>query len=130
MGSGDEQACKETVGRYFDGGAYRDTEDGKLDYARALCPHVLERYLQYLESTRLQSDGNMREFDNWKGGIPVKVYMSSMWRHVWSVWCYVFGMRKPEEEMEDALCAVIFNSMGMLHEVIKSRQHPGSINKV
>jgi len=112
-------------GRYFPGGAYRDVDDNKLDYARALSPEVLERYLEFLQENRLQSDNQLREFDNWKAGMPIDVCMSSLWRHVMSVWKYVYGRfaKPPQESLEDALCAVMFNSMVMLHEILKDAQN-------
>jgi hypothetical protein len=89
-------------GREFEGGAYRDGDHDKLDYARALDPRVLERYVAYLGANRLQSNGVMRDWDNWKQGIPKDVYISSAWRHMHTVWkSHIKG-----EYPEDELCAV------------------------
>ena len=44
-------------GRTFETGAYRDTDNGKLDYEAFLCPRVLESYAQYMHKNRIQSDG-------------------------------------------------------------------------
>lgn len=109
--------------RAFDTGATRDTETGKLDYEGFLSPLVLERYAQYMHKHRLQSDGSLRASDNWQKGIPVNVYMSSMWRHFVDVWK---GFRNLISgiALEEALCALLFNVMGYLHELLKKRLQP------
>jgi hypothetical protein len=109
-------------GRSFDSGAYRDTEEGKLDFEGFLSPLVLDRYATYMNKNRTQSDGKLRDSDNWQEGIPKKVYMKSMWRHFFDVWKEHRRGYFPERiQMEDALCAVIFNAMGYLYEVLKRR---------
>lgn len=103
--------------RKFKTGATRDTDCGKLDYEGFLSPIVLERYAQYMNKHRTQSDGTPRESDNWQRGIPANVYMKSMWRHFMDVWKSHRGTKLDEE----ALCALLFNVMGMLHEQIKNK---------
>lgn len=102
--------------RTFESGANRDSNDGKLDYEGFLSHRVLERYAEYLHKHRIQSDGKIRTSDNWQKGIPKEEYMKSMWRHFMDVW----EAHREEKEIEDALCAMMFNSMGYLHEVLKS----------
>jgi hypothetical protein len=111
-------------GRTFNSGAYRDGEAGKLDYTRGLCPNVLERYMEFLSANREQSNGDMRDFDNWKRGIPVRSYLSSLGRHFWTVWKYFVGFKKPVTEtgdIVDELCAIMFNVNGLIHEILKAR---------
>ena len=112
--------------RTFDGGATRDTAKGKLDYVKGLSPIVLRRYMQYLDKHRLQPDGTYREFDNWKQGIPHDVYLSSLSRHCVDVWLLSHGFTTSDNhgpvELQDAICAVIFNAMGMLHEQLMSHE--------
>lgn len=103
--------------RTFETGATRDTDRGKLDYEGFLSPAVLERYARYMHKNRVQADGNIRDSDNWQRGIPVAQYMKSMWRHFMDVWTMHRGNRGMA--LEEALCAVLFNVMGMLHETIK-----------
>lgn len=111
--------------RQFDTGATRDTNQGKLDYTKGLSPLVLRRYLQYLDKHRLQPDGNMRDFDNWKNGIPQKIYHSSKARHFMAAWLLEEGYEVSDNHgpvnEEDALCGELFNAMGKLHEIIKAR---------
>ena len=91
------------------------TEEGKLDFEGFLSPLVIERYAQYMHSHRLQSDGKLRESDNWQKGIPLSAYMKSMWRHFFSVW----KQYRAKNIQEEDLCALLFNVMGMLHETLK-----------
>jgi hypothetical protein len=109
--------------RKFESGATRDTDKEKLNYIKALCPLVLQRYLQYLNKHRLQSDGSLRDFDNWKKGINKQAYLESMARHLLAVWLlhenYSAHDNHGPVTIEDSLCGVIFNAMGFLHEILK-----------
>ena len=104
--------------RHFEGGATRDSEEDKIDFEGFLSPHVLERYGAYMHKHRKQADGNLRASDNWQAGIPKDVYMKSLWRHFFDVWKEHRGQHTLAG-LEEALCAVLFNSMGYLHEVLK-----------
>jgi len=112
--------------RKFSSGATRDIVEGKLSYVKGLSPIVLKRYLQYLDKHRLQADGQKRAFDNWKLGIDQDTYLDSLGRHFWDVWLLCHGYPSEDNhgpvELEDVLCAVMFNSMGMLHELIKEKK--------
>ena len=111
------QEKKLTNTRYFDTGATRDTDVGKLDFEGFLSPSVLERYAEYMNKHRLQTDGNLRDSDNWQKGIPIPQYVKSLWRHFFAVWK---GYRNGEIN-EDDVCAMIFNGMGILHEILKNK---------
>ena len=115
--------------RKFESGATRDTVAGKLSYVKGLSPAVLKRYLQYLSLHRKQPDGSMREFDNWKKGIEKDVYLDSLGRHFVDVWLLHNGYPAEDNhgpvDIESALCAIMFNSMGMLHEILKDGTSPG-----
>jgi hypothetical protein len=97
--------------RYFATGATRDTDEGKLDFDGFLSPLALRRFAEYMHECRKQSDGKLRDSDNWQKGIPQDVYRKSMWRHFFSVW---EKSRAGEECIED-LCALMFNVQGLLH---------------
>lgn len=112
--------------REFETGATRDTDKGKLDFEGFLSPCALKRYAEYMNSHRVQKDGKLRDSDNWQKGIPDEAYMKSMWRHFFDVWSHHRGwVPKDENGREiskgEALCAVIFNAMGMLHEHMDDR---------
>ena len=109
--------------RTFDTGATRDSDQDKIDYDGFISPLVLERFGQYMHQHRLQADGQMRASDNWQKGIPIAQYMKSKWRHFVDTWKWVRGVRPaPAASMEDSLCAELFNTMGLLHEVLKAKQ--------
>jgi hypothetical protein len=101
--------------RYFATGATRDTDEGKLNYEGFLSPAVLKRFAEYMHECRKQSDGVLRDADNWQKGIPQKAYMESMWRHFMAVWS---GYREGEVSSDD-LCALLFNVQGMLFENLR-----------
>ena len=105
--------------RTFKTGATRDNEEGKFDYEGFLSPLVLERYAQYMDKHRKQSDGNLRASDNWQKGIPKDAYMKSGWRHFMDWWKEHRGINS-REGLEEALCALMFNVMGYLHEHLKN----------
>lgn len=113
--------------REFITGATRDSAENKPDYEGYLSPTVLERYGKYMQMNQLQADGKVRSSDNWQKGIPIGCYMSSKWRHFMETWMlHRKGAMSEDEEfatleaIEESLCAELFNTMGMLHEILKS----------
>jgi hypothetical protein len=111
--------------RRFNTGATRDLDTGKFDYEAFLSPLVIERYGAYMHSKRQINGQPMRDGDNWQRGIPLTVYMKSMWRHFVDLWKEHRGV-KTQEGIEDALCAVIFNASGYLHEHLKAQRAPAT----
>lgn len=105
--------------REFETGATRDDEDSKFDYEGFLSPLVLQRYAEYMHEHRKQADGKLRESDNWQRGIPPEAYMKSMWRHFMDVWLHTRGNYSQGIDVEEALCALMFNVHGYLHECLK-----------
>lgn len=103
--------------REFTSGATRDDLGEKYDYEGFISPMVLHRYAVYMHEHRKQSDGKLRDSDNWQKGIPVAVYMSSMWRHFMDVWLAHRGY-ETEVDIIDALCAMMFNVNGMLFQLL------------
>jgi hypothetical protein len=111
--------------RVFDTGATRDTDVGKIDYEGALSPLVVKRYGEYMRKHARQSDGRMRESDNWQKGIPKDTYMKSLERHNVDVWLAHRGFPS-EQDIEDSLCGVIFNACGYLFELLKGKLERGT----
>lgn len=111
--------------RYFSSGATRDTDQGKFDYEGFLSPLVIERYGQFMHKHRLQSDGKLRDSDNWQKGLPLSSYIKSLWRHFLDLWKIHRGLKAYDNrgpvELEDAACAILFNTMGYLHEYLKAQ---------
>ncbi len=105
--------------REFASGATRDDSDSKYDYEGFLSPWVIERYGQYMHENRIQADGKLRDSDNWQKGIPKDQYMKSLWRHFFTLWKLHREDSGNSQLIEDSLCAIMFNSMGYLHEYLK-----------
>ena len=114
---------KKTKMREFGTGATRDGNENKLSFVKALCPLVLKRYVEYIGKHRVQADGNIRDWDNWKQGIPKDVYIDSKGRHFIDTWLHYegYGQEAVYDNIEDVLCAELFNTMGYLHELLVRR---------
>lgn len=106
--------------REFETGATRDNDEEKIDPDGFFSPLVFERFCQYMHEHRKQADGKLRDSDNWQKGIPPQAYMKSLWRHFKDVWTIFRGWSS--ESIEDALCGVMFNAMGLLHEILKKKR--------
>jgi hypothetical protein len=114
------------VNRDFESGATRDTADGKLDFEGFLSHPVLHQYAKYMNMNRLQSDGKLRASDNWQKGIPMDVYMKSLYRHFMEMWEYhrmaIAPNRDEQVEGIASMCGLMFNIMGYLHEWLKDNE--------
>jgi len=114
--------------RDFGTGATRDNEDGKLDFEACCSPLVEERFAEYMLQCSYLPDGTRRADDNWQNGIPKTSYMKSLKRHIHDVWKLHRGYKTTDGktgkpvDMETALCAVLFNVNGYLHEILKERK--------
>jgi len=108
--------------RYFKTGATRDIDIDKYDYEGFLSPRVIERFGEYMDKHRKQLDGNLRDSDNWQKGMPKNAYIKSGLRHFMDWWKEHRGLSS-REGIEDALCAIMFNTMGYLHEILKEKQN-------
>lgn len=110
--------------RGFDTGATRDTAEGKLSYFGFLSPIVLKQYAKFMNMNRLQSDGKLRDSDNWQNGIPIPVYFESEGRHHMEFFemarVYEHLDRNDKIEMIGSACGLLFNVMGFLHEFLKT----------
>ena len=107
--------------RTFDTGAIRDDGENKIDPEACLSPLVVERFSHYMLQHCTQADGGTRSHDNWQKGMPREVWIKSSWRHFLAWWTLhrqgvVWG-----DEVEDVLCAVMFNVMGYLHACLVTR---------
>jgi len=108
-------------GRYFKSGAYRDTDENKNDYEGFFSPIVLQEFGNYMNRHRKQSDGQIRESDNWQKGIPKEQYIKSGWRHFLD-WFLEHRGHKSRDGIIEALCGLMFNVMGYLNEYLKERE--------
>lgn len=118
--------------RTFGTGADRDVDDHKIDPEGALSPLVLDRFCEYMKKHSVRLDGTTRASDNWQKGMPLSAYMKSALRHMFHAWQIHRGWAAVEPssgelvEVEDALCGVLFNVQGYLHELLStySVRHP------
>ena len=84
---------------------------------------MLKRFAEYMHGHRKQTDGTLREPDNWQKGIPQASYMDSMARHEMDVWLHQSGFPgEATEDIETAVCGLMFNAMGMLFEVLQAER--------
>lgn len=107
--------------RTFKTGATRNTEIGKHDPEGFISPLVIERFCEYMNKHRRQSDGNIRDSDNWQKGIPKSAYIKSGWRHFLDWWKEHRG-HKSRDGLENALCGLLFNVQGYLFEILKEKK--------
>jgi hypothetical protein len=116
--------------RTFGTGAFRDTDENKLDFEGFLSPLVLKAFAEYMHAKRKMPDGALRESDNWQKGVPLDVYMKSMWRHFFDAWAthrgrsggYIKDGEIAQVDIETELLALLFNVQGYLHEILKAKQ--------
>lgn len=108
----------------FEGGATRNDDTDKYDYEAFLNPRVLRAYGEFMHGHRTQKDGTTRAGDNWQKGIPLKKYLKSLVRHVFDLWAMERGyaVTNPDTDQpataQELCCAIMFNAMGFLKEVL------------
>ena len=85
----------------FEGGAVRDTEDGKPRFD--LIPPLAERRVA------MHYGGGAKKYDewNWAKGMPFSRFLASMKRHI--------AAFERGELNEDHLAAVVFNANALMH---------------
>lgn len=109
--------------RVFDSGASRDSDEGKLDYEGFVCPYVIKKFAEYMHSKRSMSNGEVRDSDNWQKGIPKSELIKSAVRHMQD-WKLTHRGYEDEaiENIEETLCALMFNTMGYLKAIIDEKR--------
>ena len=110
--------------RQYSSGATRSSGKGKPSYCSYTSVLATRRYGQYMLEHETQADGEKRPPDNWKSGLEIKDTKESMGRHWEHVKTILDGHTAiddhgKEVDIEDALCAMMFNVTSMLHEVLK-----------
>ena len=110
--------------RKFETGATRDTDEGKPHFAAFTSAAVQLRFAQYMDKHRIQADGNLRDPDNWKKGIPIEAYFDSADRHFMDWKLHEEGTPElaRDQDLEEVLCALYFNIQGALHELLKVKR--------
>ena len=114
-----------TTVRQFETGATRSADAARYDPEGFLSPLVIERFCEYMNKHRQQPDGTIRDSDNWQKGMPLDTYMKGMWRHFLHLWTrhrgHVVRDEKAAADIEEDLCALLFNVQGYLHERLKNK---------
>jgi hypothetical protein len=109
--------------RKFKSGGVRDDDNSKMDFEGFLSPIVLQAYGEYMHRHRHLVDGSLRDSDNWQKGFGDKhrdVCIKSLLRHVHDMWMEHRGY-KSREDMDSALCGILFNAMAYYHDVLKQK---------
>jgi len=111
--------------RKFKTEAFRDNDKSKLNIIGSLSPLVLRRFCKFMHDHNIKAGKLIRDEANWKKGMPKQSYMESLGRHFLDTWILHEGYEKGN--IEELLCADIFNTMGYLHEILieklKRRKH-------
>ncbi len=105
--------------RKFDTGATRNIDTNKNDYKGFVSWRAMRKFGDYMTKNRVQADGSIRDSDNWKKGIPLESYESSLARHVQEF--FEALENKDRERMDLVAPAIMFNIQGWMHE----RPEPG-----
>jgi hypothetical protein len=112
--------------RNFDSGAIRSADANRYDPEGFYSPLVVERFSQYMQKHRIQPDGGVRDSDNWQKGMPLATYMKGMWRHFLHAWTRHRGYQPKDAgaaaDIEEDLCAILFNAQGYLYEILKAKE--------
>ena len=111
--------------RLFPTGATRSPDVTRDDPEGYFSPLVIDRFNQYMTKHRFQADGNTRDSDNWQKGMPLASYMKGLWRHFLHLWLRHRGWPVTDplaaRDIEEDLCAMLFNIQGYLHETLKNK---------
>lgn len=111
--------------RIFETGATRSNDALRDDPEGYLSPIVIDRFNQYMTRHRVQPDGRVRASDNWQLGMPLDTFVKGLWRHFLHLWTRHRGFPVRDshaaEDIEEDLCAILFNAQGYLHELLKAK---------
>ncbi len=111
--------------REYDTGATRNNAEDKPNYEGFLSPLVIKEFGRYMHRHRHQADGVVRDGDNWQKGMPKDDYIDSLLRHVMDVWLHHRGYpQQAEEDLKEALCAILFNAQGYLFTTLLEEMEP------
>lgn len=123
------KASTTTATRVFATGATRDANSNKLAFEGFIDPIVLRRFAEFMHSKRtanVPAGQTLRDPDNWQKGIPNDAYADSGVRHAMEWWSQHRGYEVRDEkgtvmDLEEVLCALLFNDMGYLRNLLRAR---------
>ena len=114
--------------RVFETGADRSSDAGKPHPNRAWSILVLRRFSEYMYDHNVSAKVSRRE-DQWQLGFPQDSFVESGSRH-FDAWQGLHrGIPTTDEkgnpvDLEEALCGLLFNVQGYLHEILLAKLTP------
>ena len=105
--------------RKFLSGATRDNDEQKINIIDSFSPLVLRRFAQFMRDHNIKGGELKRNEANWKKGMPKQSYIESKARHFLDAWITHEGYE--DGDIEEMLCADLFNTMGHLHELLVAK---------
>lgn len=127
---GGYETREERAMRTFETGATRNNDPERVEWVKMLSLPAMFEYAKYMRAHRQQADGNLREYDNWKGmngrgGFPLNDVVESLMRHTLDLAALDAGVEPMREcDKKEACCAIIFNAMSYLHTILAKEQNP------
>ena len=111
--------------RKFKTKATRDSDDGKINYAHISA--IADRmYCEYMHSNRIQKNGKLRAADNYKLGMPFKVFLKSFNGHLQDLKLLLEGVEVMEGKKQltffDAIMGIRFNLDGLMMETMRGKK--------
>ena len=109
--------------RVFETGADCSSDAGKPHPSRAWSPLVIAKFAEYMRRHNCDAQPKPRREDQWQLGFPQDSFIESAWRHLEAVWAIHQGYEWRDDrgnlvDLEEALCGVIFNVQGYLHQLL------------
>lgn len=104
--------------------ATRDDDTNKLDFEGFISPQVLNRYAEYMNKHR-KTELGIRDSDNWQSLFGINhqdVCMKSAYRHFQDWHLFHRGL-KGRDDLEEAICGLIFNANAYLFKVLNDRKY-------
>ncbi len=114
--------------RGYGTGGVRSELGDKLQYEGFFSPAVLLRRAQYMKKHQEQEDGKHRQPDNWQKGMTKEDYIDSAFRHFMFWWLtHREEWKATDDELEEAICALMFNCEGYLFEMMREEPRFGEV---
>ena len=102
-------------------GASCSSEAGRPNYDGYFSGHFLKAFGEYMLKHQTRADGETRQSDNWKRGIPMDRHHRSLIRHAIEYKIYCDGPESCDEKKIDMLCAIVFRAQGLIHEIMEGK---------
>ncbi len=114
-----KKSKKKKAMRKFSTGAFRDNDVHKINIIGSFSPLVIRRFAEFMRDHNIKDGEFIRDEGNWKKGMPTQSYFESKARHYLNTWITHEGYE--DGDIEDQLCADLFNTMGHLQNILVKR---------